>query len=127
MGIRKERAAGTEAALKQAARELFATRGFSNTKIVDITAAAGRSTGVFYDHFTSKEELLAALLADMHDAGHDHFGMSEEQHHDLTTRVALREHLALAWGIMRAHRPVMAALFESGLAEGPASGALWQR
>jgi len=61
---RKERAAETEAALKAAAKRVFATRGYLNTKITDITAEAGRAAGSFYNHFPSKEALIEAVLAD---------------------------------------------------------------
>jgi AcrR family transcriptional regulator len=127
MGVRKIRAAETEAALKEAARRLFADRGYLNTKITDITAAAGRATGSFYEHFAGKEDLLRALLADMHEQAGGQFGSVEHSPHDLTDPGQLRDHLAVAWSVMRANRSVMSALFESAMAAGPASGALWER
>lgn len=52
----------TEAAFLEAARQCFAEKGFLNTKISDIAAVAGRSTGSFYNYYDSKEQLLEALL-----------------------------------------------------------------
>ncbi|MFL0179526.1 TetR/AcrR family transcriptional regulator [Mycobacterium sp. SMC-15] len=51
----------TRGAIEQAARELFAERGFHGTTLADITSAAGRSTAVLYRYFRDKEDLLAAL------------------------------------------------------------------
>lgn len=52
----------TEAAFLDAARQCFAEKGYLNTKISDISAAAGRSTGSFYNYYENKEQLLEALL-----------------------------------------------------------------
>ena len=51
----------TRLALEQAARKLFAERGFHGTTLADITSAAGKSPAVFYRYFVDKEDLLAAL------------------------------------------------------------------
>lgn len=51
----------TRGAIEQAARKLFAERGFHGTTLADITSAAGKSSAVFYRYFTDKEDLLAAL------------------------------------------------------------------
>jgi AcrR family transcriptional regulator len=51
----------TREAIEQAARKLFAERGFHGTTLADITSAAGRSPAVFYRYFADKEDLLAAL------------------------------------------------------------------
>lgn len=51
----------TREAIDQAARKLFAERGFHGTTLADITSAAGKSPAVFYRYFADKEDLLAAL------------------------------------------------------------------
>jgi AcrR family transcriptional regulator len=51
----------TRHAIDQAARKLFAERGFHGTTLADITSAAGKSPAVFYRYYTDKEDLLAAL------------------------------------------------------------------
>lgn len=128
MSVRKAKAAETQAALKDAARRRFAEHGYLNTKITDITAAAGRATGSFYDHFTSKEDLLRALVDDWRGAARDELAGDEDHPpHDLTDRDQLRAHLAVPWRMMRADRAVMVALFESQAAAGPDTGEAWRR
>lgn len=51
----------TREAIEQAARKLFAERGFHGTTLADITSAAGKSPAVLYRYFADKEDLLAAL------------------------------------------------------------------
>lgn len=51
----------TRDAIGQAARKLFAERGFHGTTLADITSAAGKSPAAFYRYFTDKEDLLAVL------------------------------------------------------------------
>ncbi|MGB8388332.1 TetR/AcrR family transcriptional regulator [Mycobacterium sp.] len=51
----------TRQAIEQAARKLFAERGFHGTTLAEITSAAGKSPAVFYRYFADKEDLLADL------------------------------------------------------------------
>ncbi|GIF15993.1 TetR/AcrR family transcriptional regulator [Actinoplanes teichomyceticus] len=126
-GTRKAQAAQTRAALLAAARRLFSERGYLNTKITDITAAAGRSTGSFYEHFADKEGLLRALT-DEREAAAD-ADLAQQDHpddHDLTDRAQLREHIAIAWTVMREHRAVTVAQLQSTIAADPRSDRAWR-
>lgn len=55
-------AAETRAKLVAAAMEVFLERGYDNTRVQDITDAAGYTTGALYAHFRSRMEILAEAL-----------------------------------------------------------------
>ncbi|MTE15121.1 TetR/AcrR family transcriptional regulator [Nocardia aurantiaca] len=113
-GRRSERSAETEQALKHAARRLFAERGYLNTKITDITAAAGRAAGSFYNHFASKEELLQALLKDL--ADESDISTEDPAHRaDFTDPGSVRFHVASYWSFARKNWPVLRAVQQAAL------------
>ncbi len=61
---RQRRSAETRERLFRAALDLFATHGFSETTVEDITNAADVGKGTFFNYFPSKDHLLLAF-ADM--------------------------------------------------------------
>jgi AcrR family transcriptional regulator len=60
-----ERGARTRSALISAARTVFERDGYLDAHLGAITRAANCSTGTFYTYFRSKEEIFAAVLADV--------------------------------------------------------------
>ncbi|WP_405165300.1 TetR/AcrR family transcriptional regulator [Nocardia sp. NBC_01499] len=111
---RKEKSAETELALKTAALRLFAERGYLNTKIVDITTAAGRAAGSFYNHFAGKEELLQALLNDVA-AQSDVTAEGPGHNPDFTDPAAIRFHVEEYWVAARQHWAVFRSIQQAAL------------
>jgi AcrR family transcriptional regulator len=113
---RVEQAAGTEAALKDAARRVFAEKGYLNTKITDITTEAGRAAGSFYNHFTSKEDLLKGLLSDLlAESDRDVIAADAQHSGDFTDRAAVRWHIAAYWRFYARHTVELTALRQAAL------------
>ena len=56
--------AASRGRILEAARALFAERGFAGCRVADVAQRAGMSPGNVYWHFESKEALLAAILAE---------------------------------------------------------------
>ena len=64
------RTARTQRALLDAAREVFASRGFSDASIAEVVERAGSSVGSLYHHFGGKSELFLALWQE-HQLAHE--------------------------------------------------------
>uniref|UniRef100_A0AAU2JWT1 TetR/AcrR family transcriptional regulator n=1 Tax=Streptomyces sp. NBC_00049 TaxID=2903617 RepID=A0AAU2JWT1_9ACTN len=111
---RKAQAARTEKALKEAARRVFAEKGFLNAKISEISAEAGRASGSFYNHFPSKESVLEALLTDWISEARRHL-TGHGDSHDLSDPEHLRWHVAVVWHMYKNHRPEIRALHEAAI------------
>ncbi|MGI5218014.1 TetR/AcrR family transcriptional regulator [Nocardia sp. CA-290969] len=58
---RERRTEHTRNLLVDAAREVFAAKGFGAASLDDIAAAAGYTRGAIYVHFTAKEDLFLAV------------------------------------------------------------------
>lgn len=61
---RKVQGAETKSKLYEIAKNLFSEHDFDTVNVEDITDAAGITKGAFYVHFSSKDELIALLIAD---------------------------------------------------------------
>jgi AcrR family transcriptional regulator len=65
---RAQKKAETRRALKRAALECFATAGYRQTQVGDISRRAGVAHGTFYVHFETKEALIDELVIEFNTA-----------------------------------------------------------
>jgi AcrR family transcriptional regulator len=109
---RAQQAEQTRIELENAARVAFARSGYLNTKIVDITRQAGRAAGSFYDHYSSKDELLLALATQI---GEDADVIVATQDPTARERPTMRPHVEVFWQLLTRHRVVIDALRDAAL------------
>lgn len=67
-GLRERKRQQTRQALISAAMRLFADKGYEETTVAEIAAAAGVSTMTFFNYFASKDEVLFPHLSSRIDA-----------------------------------------------------------
>src|SRR5271166_351627 len=71
VGLRELKRQRTRQALISAAMRLFAEKGYEQTRVAEIAAAAEVSTKTFFNYFTSKDEVLFPYLGGRIDAAVD--------------------------------------------------------
>jgi TetR/AcrR family transcriptional repressor of nem operon len=62
MGVSKQQAIENKEAIVAAAAKLFRERGVAAVGLAELTKAAGFTQGGFYNHFKSKDALVAAVM-----------------------------------------------------------------
>lgn len=62
MGVSKQQAIENKAAIVAASEKLFRERGVAAVGLAELTKAAGFTQGGFYNHFKSKDALVAAVM-----------------------------------------------------------------
>ena len=62
MGVSKQQAIENKGAIVAAAEKLFRERGVAAVGLAELTKAAGFTQGGFYNHFKSKDALVAAVM-----------------------------------------------------------------
>ncbi len=67
LGVRERGKLDTRRKLRDAARDLTEERGYEDVTVAEIAARAGVSVKTLFQHFGSKEELLVAELAEIHE------------------------------------------------------------
>ena len=103
----------SRAALLDAARRLFRSKGYANTKIADITREAGRALGSFYTYFENKEEVLEQLAQDFKAEIDERLTKLELA--GAEPYVVVRELCAVYWSSCRDHSAELAAIFQASM------------
>src|SRR3954465_6039512 len=91
-GRREERKAQNRQKLLEAARKVFAEKGYGEATARDIVRETDLASGTFYNYFADKQDALMALLDEMGEKGR---ALVREQRQDTT--LSLEERVANAY------------------------------
>lgn len=112
----------TRGSLIAAARRIAATRGLEGTPISEITDEAGVGVGSFYNHFSSKEELLTAVISDTFEAHGEALDRLHEGQSDVAEIIAQNIRLTVQlvdhdpiWGWFAVRTGLYTPQFQSSL------------
>lgn len=96
---RKEKQAQTRAALVDAGKRVFSSRGFLLSSVDDIAAEAGYTKGAFYANFASKEELYLAILDERfaEELAHVEHALTGDQPPAEAARAAASDFIGFIW------------------------------
>jgi TetR/AcrR family transcriptional repressor of nem operon len=101
LGVSREQAAENRRAIVAAASRLFRERGVEAVGLSELMKHAGFTQGGFYNHFESKADLVAEVLASAMAEGNAEFSKMARAPLDETT-TALRGYID--WYLSQAHR-----------------------
>lgn len=103
----ERRRAMTRTALVEAARQVFAQRGFNGASLDEIAETAGFTRGAIYKHFENKEDLLFAVYDEMNEDALARVSRHLEQGQDAAFDLPV---LARLWREMFGGDPELVAL-----------------
>jgi AcrR family transcriptional regulator len=119
-GVRELLAAARRGQILEAARRVFAERGFRRATTREVARAAGISEGTIYNYFEDKDALLMALLEELNETERRAEDFEEGMASDFRgfLEVYLRRRMSLIWQNREVFRVVLSEmLVDAGLRE----------
>ncbi|MFF5225217.1 TetR/AcrR family transcriptional regulator [Dactylosporangium sp. NPDC000521] len=107
--------ARTAATFLEAARKEFATRGYLATKVEDIARTAGRSPASFYNYFTDKADVLAALAQAFHEDTRAQIAVPYQE--GRPPEEAIRRAITIFWETYRDRLGALSGVFQASMAD----------
>lgn len=120
--------AETRQAIIDAAKQLFADKGFANTQVAEIALAAGTGISAFYGQFQDKEALFLLIVNEMFTELHSRVvaaRRSMDKQSPLGALMTVQQVYDLVFETLHKHKQITLSAFRSGFAAVPAFEALY--
>ncbi|MEC7118426.1 MAG: TetR/AcrR family transcriptional regulator [Pseudomonadota bacterium] len=117
-----EQLAQTRQNLIDAAKQVFAEKGYTNTQIADITQQAGTGMSAFYGQFENKEALFLMIVHEMFDelhAGVVEIRRGMNLNSPLDMLILTQQIYQLVFETLYKHAQITLSVFRSGVAATP--------